>query len=450
MIGEKVYHKIYGIGTVTGELHKGLELLIRFHNGSERQIRSDYVTLVSPTRTVPVSSSQTKFDTGQFYARMMIEAFRLGVVPYGKVDQFTFGRDTEIDTVKKWLCQDDSGPLIIEGTYGTGKSHFIDYIFAWALNNGYAVVKTDLDPHTCPPHRPKQVYSQLTKSFRFKKANKTSNLRDFLRAATNIGDKNEDLIYLNDVLFALKHYPENPIIWDWIEGQSSGPSWIGDGYHNCILPSLNNVGTASNIYCHILSELAWIATNHLNLKGFLILLDEGESATYSGYARTQTNQGWSFIQGLMALSANDIRLKNEPINRSYGEAGGRYFGEQTGLIYSGHDTYVRYCLNSLSDIKVVFSFTEVQGLSNWLKDKKIPNTSIQMNPLSEEVQRVIFNQICLLYQSAFQSKQITDSEAYLEKIHEKCNDGIRQFIKGSVEVLDIKRSNPTINVEQIE
>jgi hypothetical protein len=325
-------------------------------------------------------------------------------------------------------------------------------VFALALNNGYAVARTDLDPYTCPPHRPKHLYSQLMKSFRFKKDNKVFNLREFLRtAAKNWDSSQSNLRFLGRALSGLKANPENPLIWDWVECQSSGSVWLDGSYSYpyCYLPTLSNVGTAGNIYCHMLSELAWIATSHLNLKGLLILLDEGETAAYPGAVTNQINQGWSFIQGLMHLSADDIRLQKELISRTFQTSGGRYFGKETGLIYAGNNTDVRYCFGLPSHIKVVFSFTDVNGLTNWLNSHNIINTSIQMEELPEEALKLIFNQICELYKSAYRLNQITQQDLCFEKVQEQCNNGIRKFIKGSVELMDIRKSNPNLPVRQI-
>jgi len=43
----------------------------------------------------------------------------------GAVNNFTFGRDKEINIIKNWLKPDSNGALIIRSGYGSGKSQFI-------------------------------------------------------------------------------------------------------------------------------------------------------------------------------------------------------------------------------------------------------------------------------------------------------------------------------------
>ncbi len=65
----------------------------------------------------------------RFKSRRMVEAFRLGIVPYDCVSDFIFGRAEEIQILTDWLDQPDSNAMLTVGEYGTGKTHLLHYAY---------------------------------------------------------------------------------------------------------------------------------------------------------------------------------------------------------------------------------------------------------------------------------------------------------------------------------
>jgi hypothetical protein len=154
----------------------------------------------------------------------------------------------------------------------------------------------------------------LLQSFKYKDSEgKERGFRDFLIDLVNSGKDFDHLDYLHWVVSLLMQCYDDTSIWNWIEGQP--------GYY--YFPSLYDHGTAANIYCHILSEMAWALEFRLGLKGLLLILDEAENVNQA--TEYQQTKGWHFIRGLMMLAANDERLKNEKVECHYNDIQiGRY------------------------------------------------------------------------------------------------------------------------------
>lgn len=125
----RVYHHKYGLGKIIGERYKGLELQVEFENGKRRWIKADELIFLPVSHPSPttLSNMSSQHQSTKFRYRRMIEAFRLGIVPYDCVDDFTFGRDTEISQIRKWLLSPE-GALFVTGEYGSGKTHLMHYI----------------------------------------------------------------------------------------------------------------------------------------------------------------------------------------------------------------------------------------------------------------------------------------------------------------------------------
>lgn len=439
MIGKQLEHIRFGRGTVQAARHKGLELYVLFDDGLQRWVRIEDVRFLTSApvieRMLPPKPTLT---TEELRSRSMIEAFRLGIVPYARVEDFTFGRDGEIFQIKEWLRHYDMGTLIVEGEYGSGKSHLLEYVYALAINQGYAVAMTELDPNEAPPFRPKAVYRKLIQTFRYKDGGEIKSFRDFLKAVAKNGiDRFRNHRYLYNVLLKIGTTQESESLWNWIEGKES-----------FYLSALYNHGTAANIYCNILSALGWAAFVVLKLNGLVIILDEAESVDTGWYYRYQVNKGFNLFCGLTLLAANDDRLKDEAIveNRT---GIGTWYGRETDLIYHGLSK-VRYCFRNPSFLKVAFAFTPIYTV-DWLKELQTQMLCLRLKPLSEKALKEVFEHICLLYDSGY---GFLESDRNVQKCFEVISDKsttiTRSFIKGSVELLDIRRFHPNLSPEQIE
>ena len=128
-----VEHQRYGRGRVQKKRFDGFELYVEFEDGISRWVRRDEIRFLSETSVLKKDESPKPIlSEEQLEDRRIIEALRLGVVPHDSIEQFTFGRDEEINHIKNWLSNsdDNNGSLILSGGYGAGKTHFLDYIFS--------------------------------------------------------------------------------------------------------------------------------------------------------------------------------------------------------------------------------------------------------------------------------------------------------------------------------
>ena len=146
-----VRHPRYGRGVTRRSRHKGFELHVAFDDGLTRWVRLDELT--EGGMTPPVSAITPHVPPAvsdeRFKSRRMIEAFRLGTVPYDCVREFTFGRDRETQSLMDWLDEPEENGLLVVGEYGTGKTHLLHYAYGQALQKGFAVAYVEMDPN---PH----------------------------------------------------------------------------------------------------------------------------------------------------------------------------------------------------------------------------------------------------------------------------------------------------------
>ncbi|MEA1869857.1 MAG: BREX system ATP-binding domain-containing protein [Euryarchaeota archaeon] len=177
-----------------------------------RWIRRDELEFMSWHAPVPevgiAEPSEPILPEERFSTREIIEALRLGIVPHGQVDEFTFGRDYTISQIKEWLIRLGFGSLIVSGEYGVGKTHLLDYTYSSSLKRDWAVAMVALDPSELPLHRPKAIYEAIVRSFKFRTHN--GGFREFLReiAASSKWHELQEHEYLGTVLIlcvALRH-----------------------------------------------------------------------------------------------------------------------------------------------------------------------------------------------------------------------------------------------------
>lgn len=378
----------------------------------------------------------------EFRCRSMLESFRLGVVPNRRIEEFTFGRDAAIATINTWLDRQDIGTLLVKGAYGSGKSHLLEYIRARAANQGYAVATANLDPNDAPPSKPKAVFRKLLHSFRYLEGQTPKRYEDFMRECAKRAHPSHfsDSGWIRGIL-QLIGTPYEQRLWNWLEGYG----YVDEA------PTLYDHGTAANIYCNILSGLGWIAVSILRLKGLVVILDEGENVDSYYYYRYQVEKGFNLIQGLALVANNDRNLLNESISRDYSRPGiGTLFGDKTDLIYHGYNQ-MRYCYRLPAFLKVAFAFATELADEDTLRLYNLPKYDILLDALPEKALREIFNYIFLLYSTAYNcSEDKSKMGRCFEIVNNRTGRGNRSFVKGSVELLDIKRSHPDLPIEQIE
>lgn len=464
--GDAVYHKAYGKGMVLRTRHNGYEVQVKFNmftiwvsakelvrregglklvgsetprprslgsfddflqklfQGSEK--KTSETKMVLPTITPPPPHRNAK-------DAQALEALRLGVVPTNNIMRFTVGRDQEVKRIHDFLSDPSEGAILIEGSYGSGKSHLLEILANSAKRDGYAVAKTGFDPSETAAAFPKKTYRRLMLSFRAPVDDRIVDIREFL----------EMIVKINGWKDMLGNHPLLGDFLSWVEqgkAEEDDFCWIEGRIHSDKWPILHDHTTCANIYCNILSAISRAGVELLSLKGLLILLDEVEVARQVVYSY-QLPRGINLFRGL-TLTANDdpILMEEQLIKEDVTQ------GKETHLIYSGFNP-IRYTSGIPSYLKVVFALTPSSLQEEFRKCRDSIET-IHIDCLELSQLKELFFRICNTYESVWGIKvDRRERERLFWMIHDKVNrHSVRRYIKATVEVLDYKRFYPQEDV----
>lgn len=282
------------------------------------------------------------FEVGPLRNRRMIEALRLGLVVPEDIELFTFHRDDELQEFESGLVdsQERGGAVrVIEGDYGTGKSHFLEYVKTMALKRGFLVLRTELDGFEIQPNRPKRIYRSLVDSIATPNNGEVSlrNLIDEAAQRKELFDKytkwRTGHPYLGPAMkmARIKALGVDGITWgDWIEGDPMVMHEVRGqvGY----LPALYDFYKAGNIYANIISGIGHLARD-MGYRGTVVMIDEAESLCgLQGYRKLTADD---FFKGLILVALGRahspfleetlIRTARRPVPHVYQDDAGIFF-----------------------------------------------------------------------------------------------------------------------------
>ena len=387
---------------------------------------------ISQTETIPTVLSKEPLEielqpSNEFESKRMIEAFRLGIVPFIDVERFTFGRNAEINkindffakfTLKKGEC------VFIEAEYGSGKTHFLDYLYSFALTKGYLVAKSRLNAEDVPPYRPKQVYRDLVHSIRYFDNGSEKNFRDLLKkvSSPNIStDFFKEHRFFNPAMEIIKNGNDIEDFYRWIEGDTISRYYMNEINPNLLpLPSLRDYGTVADNYCYMLSGIGNMV-GLIGLKGFVILIDEGEKF-FDPLLISHKQNALNFLTGLTYTSINKKSLSKSC--------------RKFNLFHSSTATKTPFIYESPSNIFLVVAFTDI---SESLKSEYEENI-IQLSKFKDGDMKQLFEELVDLYQKAYCFRLNTEHKSdVLKKIMNKNEFNLRGFVKATIEALDLLR-----------
>ena len=367
-----------------------------------------------------------------------IEAFRLGLVPTSQIEQWTFGREAELETIRAFLHDRTEGAVLIEGSYGAGKSHLLRFLARDAERSGFAVAMAGFDPSEAAAAFPSNTWRKLVQSFHVKLDGVEHDFREFLKELVARPAWRNSLgghPLLGRFLERLEANRVDEEDFEWIEGRRSGES-----LH---YPTLHGYTTCANIYCNLLSAISRAAAEVLGLEGLLVLLDEAEVARSVRY-RYQEDRGINFFRGL-TLTANDepVLLEEEF------EKDEVLTGVASGLVYSGHCP-IRYTSGIPAHLKVAFALTP-GPLVNSFRAARETIQIVELELLSVNDLKAIFTKICDRFQAVF-GVRVSHADRNRLFSYLLSSDGVnstRDFIKATVESLDYLRFYPHGSVENL-
>ncbi|MFT7621302.1 MAG: hypothetical protein ACI9WU_000463 [Myxococcota bacterium] len=366
--------------------------------------------------------------------RQVLEAFRLGIVPGAHVDDWTFGRDDELAHLHHWLDDEADGSMLIEGAYGSGKSHLLMSLKHRAAARNYVVSYSHLESGEESAAFPKRLYRQIARGLH---APGIGGLNHILMASVEKhgGNPMPDHPILGPVLELIAKGKIRSRDWAAISGE--GPPTAATGY----LPDFT---TCANVYCNLLSGLAWLSKEILGFNGLALLVDEVETASACLY-RFHWQRAQSFFRGLTMTANDEPDLLDEPVEKGRST----YVGTRTNLIYAGHRR-IPYLYDVPCGLKVVLATTPgpIRGLyGEWRNEQ----TVIEIEPVRPRALRLLAERINVTYQSlhgvGFEPVTVT---ALCGKLMERFGStATRIFIKAWLECLDFRRFHPDTRLKEL-
>ncbi|MDW7987610.1 MAG: DUF2791 family P-loop domain-containing protein [candidate division WOR-3 bacterium] len=461
-----VFHPVFGKGVLLSIRRSPTKLqtecFVKFDSGLQLWIPAYRLSGLEKelVHGVIKNGRVLKDEEVKIKAHRMIEAFRLGIVPSEDVSDFTFGRDCEIKVIQKMLNdlkEGKGGAILVEGGYGAGKSHFLEYIKSEALSHNALVSLIVLSTEETAPARPKRVYRDIIANLRYVKdktlgflsnnislENVEGGFRDFLRnAAKNY--RPPDFLGMREHIFwapVLKHLErvdddslKAEVFWQWIEAESTKeyavgtyargkkinlPYRIQGGWR---IPALYDFSTAIDFYCYLISGLSFLARK-LNYSGLVLLLDEVETVTFYGNS-FYYERGITFLDGLIKTAQNNPLLKNVNLQMLHNQV------RPTPYIYK--DSYVLLVLASTPE-------------QTTMRFKDVVDYHLELKPLTEEHLTNCFEALIEYYKIAFPQIEIlpTTKKQILINGLKQQKFGVRYFLKYVVESLDTLRLNRTV------
>lgn len=423
-----IMHPEYGRGVVRSTRYGGLELEVTFDGGLVRWVRREHVQFHAPPSINSEQPSDQRLADRRSHPRRIIEALRMGIVPEDCVDDFTFGRDKEIDRIKQWLQRSDESTLLLVGGYGTGKTHLLNYARSYAVQQGFAAAFVEMDTQATPFSKPKRVYSRLVESLRFRNNSSRGGFRDLIQHAFTNGLLKDHpyFRYLHG-----KTYDER--LWEWIEAREAviRPGGIDNKFYTH-LPGLYDHARAANIFCHLLSTLGWVAQHKaVGLKGLVLIFDEAETLHASRSSAAQ-QRSYNFLEALIATARGDRRLQQPPCRSDF--------------VYAANAPTIPFLYNLPSGLKLLFAFTST--------DEFLPKELSALEPLcldtfDETGWNNILHNICAFYAQAYGIEQrVLHPDALCDYL-DPADCPPRMLIKGYVEVLDLLRFHPVRDLDEI-
>lgn len=427
-----VSHPVFGEGEVLDARWRGTELLVKFQTGLRLWLPTSRVRLMTKVDDELLAEGQARFQAiDRIQACRMVEAFRLGIVPRQDVEAFTFGREKEVATVQSALSrlvQGQGDVYLVEGEYGTGKTHIIEYLHHRALQAGILTSICQFDPQEVSPHRPKRVYREIVHNLRFIHDGKEHGFRELLLMAADV-DLN-DHAFLGPVLAKLRRLDQaqtpSEVFWQWIEGESTkeyatetpSPSRVRGGQR---IPALYDFSTAADFYCNIISGISYLA-RCLGLQGLVLLIDEAETVTHL-WDIIYLTKSVNFMEGLVRTAQNDPDLKRISPRMIHNRV------RPVPYIYRE------------PTILLVFATTPSPYEYGYLKLANRVQRRIELRPLEDRALVDAFTSLVMLYRRAypdFDIPGITQKKLF-RAAQTRGVDGVRSFVKFCVEGMDVAR-----------
>ncbi len=324
-VGDIVEHGTFGKGQVLRLVSGGARVLVRFESaaGPPRVVAVTALRVQQGTVETEVRDVASAVPSiAPADARQSVEALRLGVVPAAGLFALTVGRARELRRLNRLLDSGDgTGMLIIEGHYGSGKSHLIGLAAQEARQRGWVLASATFDPLEVPPSHPLRIYRALVCAMQVPGGVGRGLLPLLQQAHAAPEGTVAAHRWLDAGRFAaglLHEGRDEELALDVLEllhGRAAGAAGPLDarlrraGYRGPRLLSLPDYRTFGQVLAHLLSGIgAW--SQALGHRGLLVLLDEAEYLDRLGpSARSLADQ---VLRHLSCAALPDAALAFDP------------------------------------------------------------------------------------------------------------------------------------------
>lgn len=416
-----VTHNVFGEGVILETRWNESEARVKFVNGLNLWLPVKWL------RPIRSSTDEKELKLDEITSKRILEALRMGIVPHQDIELFTYGRENELEVLKRGLKNLKNGisdVCVVEGGYGSGKSHLLEYFRHLSLLEGFATTYCELHIQETPPFRPKKIYHELVYNLHYIKDNYDYSFRDLLKEATKL--EISDHCFFTPVLKRIKGIddldPHSEVFFQWIEGESTkdyatskiSPYRVKGGQ---TIPALYDFSTAADFYSYILSALSFIVRK-LDLGGLVVIIDEFEEIThiwnYELYKRSI-----NFMNGLIRVSLNDKSLQKIDYSMMHNQV------RPTPYAYKEPYIFLVLATTPLKDMKFV------DDIKNRINLRRFSISDFEY----------IFDKLLETYKFAYKDFSLDPSlySSILETALKRSSLELRDFIKFCVDSFDWMR-----------
>ena len=455
-VGATVEHGEHGPGRVVQLVRGGRAAMVRFERLGKLDIHvgAHEVKVVAAPPRARATSLAMPVDTAprlDAAALQLLEALRLGTVPGAGLDLYTVGRERELAAIDADLAAVRAGQgaaRVVLGDYGTGKTHLLEHVGARALQQGFLVGYTALDPIDVPASNPRRVHRGLVHALRHPDSSRGTGLMPLIErarghervkarflGASPSGGRHPHLSPALNLLNRLDDTEAAPVL-DWLEGapQDHTPELNARFglYGRNALPALMDYRPWAHIYTHLLTGLAGLAheTGHA---GLVLLLDEAE------FFRTLGSENRDFAERLFrALVAAALHDEPLPFDPTLEPRGGRGDLRELPHRFTGH-----------CPLYVVIAMTPAQAGDHWVESLLPGHRITALSPLGPEHYRALSARVIDLY-AARHTRLAPKRDALSQLIGDLMFKGLtdgsfqnpRAAVKFVLDLLDLSRHAP--------
>ncbi len=365
----------------------------------------------------------------------------MGVVPPSLLTRYTVGRDGEVARIRSLLAS-GRGILVIEGHYGTGKTHLIEVAASEALSAGYLTSRVSFDPVEVPPSNPLRVYREVIHQLRYPPDGAAGGLAPLLSPLSRRKSHRKTGTeafhrYLSPALFAIAEGDPESVetVLSFVEGRADGSGEVAEralrqcGWRGPGLLALPDWRTFGQVYLYILGGIAAWARD-AGHRGLVVLFDEAESI--DSLEKTSRDFAETFLKYFAAASLSGSELAFRPED----------------LYRGGHEVHrgIPHVFRPDQPLAGIFAFTPLPSVGEAVASVLAHRRGVlELGPLTSADLPALADRLVTLYGELHPASPVDprDRDRLLEHVRAGARSGsivtTREVTRLAVEYLDLGR-----------